>query len=85
MMRYLLIGAGWALMAAAPLIGVLPGPGGILLFAGGLALLLRNSRWAKRRYVHMKRRWPRLGRFGDSTLRRLSHRRRRERARAAAD
>jgi hypothetical protein len=59
---------GWALIAGSPLIGVIPGPGGILVFAAGAALLIRNSLWAKRHYVRIKRRWPRLGRATDKAM-----------------
>lgn len=64
------MGLGWLLIAASPLVGVVPGPGGILVFAGGVALLVRNSCWAKRHYVRMKRRWPKLGRAADKVMRR---------------
>jgi hypothetical protein len=61
---------GWLLIVGSPLVGILPGPGGIFVFAAGAALLIRNSHWAKRRYVMMKRRWPRLGRHTDRMMRR---------------
>ena len=61
---------GWVLIAASPLVGVIPGPGGILVFAAGAALLIRNSCWAKRQYVRVKRRWPKLGRAADKVMRR---------------
>jgi len=54
----------------------LPGPGGIFLIAPGLALILKTSLWAKRRYVRFKRWQPRAGRWADWALRRASHRRR---------
>ncbi len=41
---------GWILLIITPFIGVFPGPGGLILFPIGLALVLRNSKWAKRRY-----------------------------------
>jgi hypothetical protein len=61
---------GWLLIALTPLVGPIPGPGGILVFAAGATLLIRNSTWAKRLYVRMKRRWPRLGRLTDKAMRR---------------
>ena len=61
---------GWLLIALTPLVGPIPGPGGILVFAAGATLLIRHSTWAKRRYVWMKRRWPRLGRLTDKAMRR---------------
>ncbi|WP_223797743.1 hypothetical protein [Sphingomonas nostoxanthinifaciens] len=73
------------LIVLAPVVGVLPGPGGIFVFVGGVALLLRNSQWAKRHYVRLKRRWPKLGHVSDRIMRRPSHRRRLERAAATRD
>lgn len=78
--RNILFAIGVLLLLVAPLVGVLPGPGGIFLVAGGAALILRTSPWAKRGYVRAKRRWPRLGGLVDRALRRTSARRRRERS-----
>ena len=61
---------GWLLIALAPFAGPIPGPTGLPLFAAGVALLVRNSTWAKRRYVQAKKRWPRLGRLTDKAMRR---------------
>ena len=61
---------GWLLIVVSPIIGVIPGPGGIFVFAAGVAMLIRNSCWAKRRYVRMKRRWPKLGHHTDKMMRR---------------
>lgn len=69
---------GLALMAASPLVGVLPGPGGVIVFAAGLALSLKYSEWAKRQYVLFKRRHPKKGRWADWGLRRRSAKRREE-------
>jgi hypothetical protein len=64
--------AGAILMIVAPIVGgpLAPGPLGFLGFALGLALVLRNSRWAKKRYVRFKRRWPHWGGWTDWGLRR---------------
>jgi hypothetical protein len=78
--RYGLFLFGCLCMLVAPLLGPLPGPGFFLLFPLGLALALQNSAWAKRRYVDFKRRHPRYGQLADKGLRRLSSRRRAERA-----
>lgn len=64
------------LFVAAPVVSPLPGPGGLLLAAAGLTLVLRTSLWAKRRYVHFKRWQPRAGSWFDWGLRRKSTRRR---------
>jgi hypothetical protein len=67
---------GILLMIAAIPVGALPGPGGIFVFAAGLALVLKTSMWAKRRYVDFKRKQPKIGRWADWGLRRRSARRR---------
>ena len=72
--------AGIALIILAPLVSPLPGPGGTLLFALGLGLVLRNSLWAKRRYVVFKRKQPKMGGWADWGLRRQSAKRRGEKA-----
>ena len=82
--RTTLMSIGFALMILSPLAGVVPGPGGILVFAAGLALVLRYSEWAKRKYVRLKRRHPRTGEWADWGLRRPSAARRRERDKALA-
>jgi hypothetical protein len=69
---------GLFLMVVSPLAGVLPGPGGILVFAAGLALTLKYSEWAKRKYVEFKRKHPKKGRWTDWGMRRPSARRREE-------
>jgi predicted small integral membrane protein len=65
------------LILVSPLVGAIPGPGGVFVFAGGLILLLRNSRMARRQFARAKKRWPRLGGWLDRGLRRESARRRR--------
>jgi hypothetical protein len=67
---------GVLLMLSAPAVGLLPGPGGILVFGGGLALALKYSEWAKRLYVRFKRSHPRKGAWADWGLRRRSAKRR---------
>lgn len=71
-----LFGLGVALLIATPFVAVIPGPGGVFVFAAGLALILKNSAWAKRQYVGFKRRWPKAGAWADWGLRRESARRR---------
>ena len=67
---------GVVLIIVSPLAGVIPGPGGIFVFALGLAMVLKTSMWAKRRYVRFKRWQPKAGAWADWGLRRASHRRR---------
>ena len=69
---------GILLIVSSPLFGVLPGPGGVVVFGAGLALVLKYSDWAKRKYVEFKRRHPNKGRWADWGLRRPSARRREE-------
>jgi hypothetical protein len=69
---------GVILMILSPLAGVVPGPGGILVFALGLAMVLKTSMWAKRRYVRFKKAQPKAGRWMDWGLRRQSAKRREE-------
>lgn len=71
-MRMLQVGVGAILVIFGPLVlgPTTPGPFGTLAFAGGLVLMLRNSLWARRRYVKLKRRHPRFGRYAEIALRR---------------
>ncbi len=71
-----LFALGVLLMIAAIPVGALPGPGGIFVFAAGLALVLKTSMWAKRHYVRFKRWKPKAGGWLDWGLRRRSARRR---------
>jgi len=63
---------GLLLIIVTPLVAVLPGPGGIFVFGLGLAMVLKTSMWAKRRYVRFKRWQPKAGRWADWGLRRRS-------------
>jgi hypothetical protein len=69
---------GVLLMIVSPIVGALPGPGFIIVFPLGLGLTLKYSRWAKRRYVKFKQRWPKHGSWADWGLRRASAKRRAE-------
>ncbi|MBB4616756.1 hypothetical protein [Sphingomonas abaci] len=85
-MRIAQLTLGGVLILLAPAVIPLPGPAGIFLFAGGLILILRNSRLARRHFARAKRRWPRMGRIIDRAMRRRSTLRRiaLEKRRAAA-
>jgi hypothetical protein len=72
---------GWLLIATAPVLGILPGPGGIIVFAAGAGLVLKYSAWAKRRYVLLKRRHPNKVAWADWGMRRKSALRRQARDR----
>ena len=82
-MRIAQIVIGVILLILTPVVGSLPGPGGVFLFAIGLGLVLRNSLWAKRRYVAFKRHYPKPGGWADWGLRRKSAKRRTERRKQA--
>ena len=71
------LAAAVLLIAVSPLVGLVPGPGGMFVLAGGLVLLLRNSRWARRQFARAKKRWPKIGALLDRGLRRPSALRRR--------
>ena len=70
---------GALLLAISPLVGAIPGPGGIIVAGVGLALMLKTSMWARRHYVRFKRWRPTVfgrrftpGRWTDLALRRRS-------------
>lgn len=84
LVRITLLVTGFLLIAVTPLVGIIPGPGGIFVFAAGLVLVLQNSNWARRRFARLKRRYPRFGHYCDLALRRRSFRRRQQRAKDAA-
>jgi hypothetical protein len=67
---------GVILLLISPLVGVIPGPGGIIVAGIGLALILKTSLWARRHYVKFKRWQPKAGRWTDWALRRESAKRR---------
>ncbi len=83
--RLALFALGVLLMVASPIVGVLPGPGFIILFPLGMMLCLQNSAWAKRIYVRFKWRHPRYAGWTDRVMRRASAARKRERLTAAAN
>ncbi len=80
--EWTIFGVGVLLILLAPLAGAIPGPGGIFVFALGLAMVLKTSMWAKRHYVRFKKWQPKVGRWADWGLRRRSAQRREARRRA---
>ena len=74
--EWMLFAVGVLMLVVSPLVGAIPGPGGIVVAGIGLALILKTSMWAKRRYVKFKRWQPKAGRWADWGLRRRSARRR---------
>ena len=74
--EWTIFAVGVLLILLSPLAGAIPGPGGIFVFAIGLAMVLKTSMWAKRRYVRFKQKQPKFGRWADWGLRRRSAQRR---------
>ena len=74
--QWTLFGIGLALVLVSPLLGALPGPGGVIVFGVGLGLMLKTSMWAKRHYVRFKKWQPKIARWTDWGLMRKSARRR---------
>lgn len=69
---------GVMLFPVAGIIGLVsPMPIGIVVAGAGAALVFRNSRWARRRYVIYSRRHPRVRRAVDIGLMRGKRRRQR--------
>jgi hypothetical protein len=71
-----MLALGVLLIIVGIVVAPLPGPGGIFFIVPGLALILKTSMWAKRRYVRFKRWQPKAGHWMDWGLRRRSARRR---------
>ena len=74
--EWTLFAVGVVLLLVSPVVGAIPGPGGVIVAGIGLALVLKTSMWAKRRYVRFKRWKPKAGRWTDWALRRPSAKRR---------
>jgi hypothetical protein len=74
--RLVLLLLGVLLILITPLVGIIPGPGGVFTFGAGAALILKYSQWAKRFYVRLERRYPKAIAWSDWALRRPSPRRR---------
>ena len=68
--RQLWIILGWLLMISAPIVGAIPGPGFLIVFPIGLAMVLKNSRWAKRQYLIFAKANPEYGQWMHWALRR---------------
>jgi hypothetical protein len=59
-LRLLVIALGLVLMAGGFVLALLPGHLGLPLLAIGLILVLRNSRSARKQFIHLQRRHPRV-------------------------
>ena len=74
---------GAFLVIISPLVAAIPGPGGVFVFAAGLALMLRNSGLARKLYARLKAKHPKKGAWVDWAMRRRSALRRARRDREA--
>ena len=83
--EWTIFAVGLLLILVSPIAGAIPGPGGLFVFAIGLAMVLKTSMWAKRRYVRFKKWQPKAGHWMDWGLRRRSARRRLARMKEARD
>lgn len=70
MARLVWLALGLFLLALGAVVSPVPGPWSIPFVLLGLILVLRNSRWARRRYVGVSRRWPRWFALPNRMLRR---------------
>jgi hypothetical protein len=84
MKRLAMFWGGAFLVIVSPIVGAIPGPGGIVVFAAGFGLMLRGSRWVKKKYARFKRRHPKKGDWADFGLQRGSYKRRQARLKAEA-
>lgn len=60
MRKTLAITGGWIIVVLGILVSPLPGPLGTPVIAGGLLIVLTHSVWARRRFVLLERRYPRV-------------------------
>ncbi|HEY0115680.1 MAG TPA: hypothetical protein VGB54_08155 [Allosphingosinicella sp.] len=82
--RLVLLIVGSLLVIVSPVVGAIPGPGGIIVFAAGFGMMLKASRWVKKRYARFKLRHPKKGEWADFGLQRGSYKRRQARAKELA-
>ena len=58
--KVVFLGTGWILVVAGPIVGLLPGPGGLPITAAGLVLILSQSYTAKRIFIRWQQLHPRV-------------------------
>jgi hypothetical protein len=68
--RWAMLVLGWLLVIGAPLLGPIPGPGPLLILPIGLAIILKHSLWAKKRYARLARIHPEYGNWSNWAMRR---------------
>lgn len=74
--RWTMLIIGWLLVLGSPLLGPIPGPGPLIILPIGLALILKNSLWAKKRYARLARQHPEYADWANWAMRRskVTHR-----------
>jgi hypothetical protein len=68
--RLAMLSLGWLLVLGAPLLGPIPGPGALLILPIGLAIILKHSLWAKKRYARLARLHPQYANWANWAMRR---------------
>jgi hypothetical protein len=68
--RLAMLSLGWLLICGSPLLGPIPGPGPLIILPIGLALVLKHSLWAKKRYARAARRYPDYANWANWAMRR---------------
>jgi hypothetical protein len=68
--RWFMLILGWLLVVGSPLLGPLPGPGPLFILPIGLAIILKHSVWAKKRYARFARRRPDYADWANWAMRR---------------
>lgn len=56
--KIVILSTGWILVIIGPVVGILPGPGGIAVTGVGALLIMGQSRIARRMFVRTQRRYP---------------------------
>ena len=68
--RMAMLTLGWVLVLGAPLLGPIPGPGALVILPIGLAIILKHSLWAKKRYARASRTYPSYANWANWAMRR---------------
>ena len=53
-----LLSVGWVLIVVGPVVGIIPGPGGIPITGAGVILVISQSNTAKRVFLRYHKRYP---------------------------
>lgn len=56
--KVVLLSVGWVLIVVGPVVGIIPGPGGIPITGAGVILVLSQSQTAKRVFLRYYKRYP---------------------------